>query len=370
MKFSVFSFFAGAGFLDLGFERTGFDVEFVNEAYAPFLGGYRHARINMDRELKFPKYGYHRCDVAEFLDKRNDELNAYLNDATKKGLVGFIGGPPCPDFSVGGKNAGAAGKHGNLSQVYVDLICQHQPDFFFFENVKGLISTKAHKLFFDSLLIQLIKAGYAIDCRVINAIEYGVPQDRQRVILVGLNKKKFRLKEEFLQNYPWDFCQLFHASSVLNPDNWLATNKFSPDDPTLFVGNRDFQHLTVQHWFNLNDVENHSNAKDYFLPKSPKVWEVAEGDVSKKSFKRLHRWRYSPTVAYGNNEVHLHPYKPRRLSVAEALAIQSLPKDFTLPVKGMTLTDKFKTVGNGVPYLMAKGLAEGLKEYIINSICN
>lgn len=370
MKFSIFSFFAGAGFLDLGFEKSGFDVEFVNEAYAPFLGGYRHARINMERELTFPEYGYHRCDVAKFLDPLAYGLNTYIDHERKKGLVGFIGGPPCPDFSVGGKNAGATGKNGNLSQVYVNLITLHQPDFFLFENVKGLISTKTHKAFFDALVIQLIEAGYSIDWRVINAIEYGVPQDRQRVILIGLNKKKFRLKNESLQNYPWDFCQLFHASSVLKPDNWLTTSKFSPNTPHPFAGNPDFRHLTVQHWFNLNDVESHPNAKDYFSPKSPKVWEVEEGDVSKKSFKRLHRWRYSPTVAYGNNEVHLHPYKPRRLSVAEALAIQSLPKDFTLPVEGMTLTDKFKTVGNGVPYLMAKGLAEGLREYIINLICN
>ena len=77
--------------------------------------------------------------------------------------------------------------------------------------------------------------------------------------------------------------------------------------------------------------------------------------------KRLHRWRYSPTAAYGNNEVHLHPYLARRLSVAEALAIQGLPAGFMLP-PDMSLTDKFKTVGNGVPFGLARGLAEGVSE--------
>lgn len=90
---------------------------------------------------------------------------------------------------------------------------------------------------------------------------------------------------------------------------------------------------------------------------------VAEGDVSKKCYKRLHRWRYSPTAAYGNNEVHLHPYKVRRLSVAETLAIQSLPQEFCLPPE-MSLSAKFKTVGNGVPYLLAKGIAETIREYL------
>lgn len=81
----------------------------------------------------------------------------------------------------------------------------------------------------------------------------------------------------------------------------------------------------------------------------------------KKSFKRLHRWRYSPTAAYGNNEVHLHPYKKRRITVAEALAIQSLPKKYELP-QSMTKSEMFKTVGNGVPYLLSKGLASGIKK--------
>lgn len=75
----------------------------------------------------------------------------------------------------------------------------------------------------------------------------------------------------------------------------------------------------------------------------------------------MHRWRYSPTAAYGHNEVHLHPYKERRLSVAEAMAVQSLPKDFVV-LPGLSLSQKFKMIGNGVPYLMAAALAKTLKE--------
>ena len=90
---------------------------------------------------------------------------------------------------------------------------------------------------------------------------------------------------------------------------------------------------------------------------------IEEGDVSKKSYKRLHRWRYSPTVAYGNNEVHLHPYRVRRISAAEALSLQTLPKEFELPPH-MTLTNKFKTIGNGVPYLLSYGIAATIKDYL------
>ena len=123
--------------------------------------------------------------------------------------------------------------------------------------------------------------------------------------------------------------------------------------------------FTVEYWFQKNDVENHPNGSDYFTPHNglSRIQTVCEGDVSKKSYKRLHRWRYSPTVAYGNNEVHLHPYKPRRLSAAEALALQTLPKEFELP-KDMTLTDKFKTIGNGVPYLLSSGVAKTVMHFL------
>ena len=122
--------------------------------------------------------------------------------------------------------------------------------------------------------------------------------------------------------------------------------------------------LTIQHWFDKNQVLEHPNAEDFFRPKSglSKMLEIPEGDTSRKSYKRLHRFRYSPTAAYGNNEVHLHPYKARRLSVSEVLAIQSMPPGFCFP-KNMTLTDKFKTVGNGVPFLLANGIAESIKDF-------
>ena len=89
---------------------------------------------------------------------------------------------------------------------------------------------------------------------------------------------------------------------------------------------------------------------------------IPEGDVSKKSYKRIHRWRYSPTACYGNNEVHLHPYKERRLSAAEAMAIQTLPKEFCLP-QDMTLSDMFKTIGNGVPFVLANGVAKTILKF-------
>jgi len=146
--------------------------------------------------------------------------------------------------------------------------------------------------------------------------------------------------------------------------SWPTTNSFVKGSVTSCPQEIP-EELTVEYWFKKNDVVNHLNGGDHFIPRSGlvRMQTIDEGDVSKKSYKRLHRWRYSPTVAYGNNEVHLHPYEERRISAAEALALQTLPKNFALPPE-MTLTDKFKSIGNGVPYLLSSGIAKTIFDFM------
>ena len=131
LKPSIFSFFSGAGFLDLGFEMSGFEVVYVNEYHPPFLNGYQHSRSVMGIEP--PIFGHESTPIQDL-----SVLSVMGQMATLRGSgqpIGFVGGPPCPDFSVGGKNRGAEGEKGRLSRAYVDLICQARPDFFLFENV-------------------------------------------------------------------------------------------------------------------------------------------------------------------------------------------------------------------------------------------
>lgn len=147
-KLKIFSFFSGSGFLDLGFEMNGFEVDLVNEYHAPFMEAYQYSRKCMG--LRKPRYGYFNIDINDFLSTRKNELHEYVASAREDGsLVGFIGGPPCPDFSVAGKNKGRDGDNGKLSKSYVDLISEMQPDFFLFENVKGLWRTARHRAFFE-----------------------------------------------------------------------------------------------------------------------------------------------------------------------------------------------------------------------------
>ncbi len=365
LSFKLFSFFSGSGLLDLGFESNGFKVEFVDEFNNSFLEAYKYSRRKM--HIAEPAYGYHRADINDFLNLRKDELLDYMIDAWSDGsIVGFIGGPPCPDFSVAGKNRGREGDNGRLSKSYVDLICSAKPDFFLFENVKGLWRTARHREYYEDLKEQLRESGFVLTDRLVNSLEYGVPQDRDRIMLFGV-------RSDFLHNrgkndscifsFPWlAYCK--YNLDDLKKLPWPKTSAYSENSVTDCPSGIP-RELTVQSWFEKNDVSNHPNGNDAFKPRAGivRMTTVSEGDDSKKCYKRLHRWRYSPTAAYGNNEVHLHPYKSRRISVAEALAIQSLPKEFELP-PDMSLTDKFKTVGNGVPFLLSSGISRTIRLFM------
>lgn len=364
MQNKIFSFFSGSGFLDLGFEMNGFDIEFVNEFHPAFINAYKYSRERM--HLHKPKYGYFNGDVNVFLNERRKELQSWIADAREDGsLVGFIGGPPCPDFSVAGKQRGKDGKNGKLSLSYINLIIAMKPEFFLFENVKGLWRTKKHREFFDELKGMLHAAGYITTERLTNALEFGAPQDRDRILMFGIRKDVLadRYPGKTIDDFPWEKYQQYKLAEVKELP-WPKTDPYKEGSSTECPSGIP-KNLTVEYWFRKNDVENHPNAKDYFTPKAgkAKMEVIDEGDDSKKSYKRLHRWRYSPTVAYGNNEVHLHPYKTRRLSVAEALSLQTLPKEFVLPPE-MTLTDKFKTIGNGVPFVLSSGIAKTIRDFL------
>lgn len=367
----IFTFFTGAGFLDLGFELAGFTSVFANEIFDDFADVYTYSRMKMG--IPLPSFGLHRKSIDCFLENSADKefLSHAIQESKKKSrFVGFIGGPPCPDFSVAGKNVGAKGEHGRLSTSYVDLIVSCKPDFFVFENVKGLWKTARHREFFDSLVSRVKKANYAVTFRLINALEYGAPQDRDRIILIGIQKRLLAKKTSTngeICDFPWTQFIKYKLADVKGMA-WPTTSPFC-ENTDIPMPSGIIPELTVEYWFRKNNVLNHPNAQDYFTPRAglSKMKTFAEGDDSKKCYKRLHRWRYSPTVAYGNNEVHLHPYFPRRLSVAEALSLQSLPAEFEIPAN-ISLTSKFKTIGNGVPYLAARGVALTLMEYL-NTKC-
>ena len=357
----ILSFFSGGGFLDLGFQQAGFEIVWANESNPTFADMYEYGTTSWRNSF------YTNPERAVISDRRSIiEITAreIIKKAFPNGkprLFGIIGGPPCPDFANGGRNRGCTGDNGKLSQIYVDRICDIKPDFFLFENVPGLLRTKKHRDFLLQLEDQLMANGYCLDLRVLNSLEMGLPQNRERVILIGVKKKL--LKKCLGKNldindrgwFPWPEF----------PEYKDAKKRF--DWPTVVLKGIDVQkpegipdELTLFHLLDgKNPPSKQPNGLEGFKPRSNKFNYICEGDTTRKSFKRLHRYRYSPTACYGHNEVHIHPWENRRLTVREAMRIQGIPDTYVLP-SNASLSAKFSIIGNAVPVPLAKNVAIAL----------
>jgi DNA (cytosine-5)-methyltransferase 1 len=249
------------------------------------------------------------------------------------------------------------------------MICRIRPDFFVIENVAGLYRFRKHRSFLNRQIAYLRRAGnYAVDLKLLNSLELGAPQDRERLFVVGFRKSLANrslgrlVKPKETGWFAWPRVDKY-ANAKRLPWPQSCRFKYTPARPDGIP-----LELTVYSALVGNgDPEKAGNGREHFNSYSPKFRAVREGDVSRKSFKRLHRYRFSPTAWYGNQEVHLHPWKPRRLSVREALRIQTVPDEYVLPTNA-SLSAKFKMICNGVPCLMASRLAEAVKEFIHNGL--
>lgn len=382
IEFPILSFFTGAGFLDLGFLQDGFELVWHNENHKPFIQAFEFAMMNL---------GY--SGASAVIQNRNSIIdigpNEIIGQAFPKGKppsnFGIIGGPPCPDFSVGGHNLGEAGNRGKLSEVFVNRIIELNPAFLLFENVPGILRTKKHRKFL-ALLLHKLSSHYFLDMKILNALDFGVPQDRERVFIVGFRRTWLRRKVSSNE-----LKRIDRASSFLSTISDMRASKFLaemdhwfswPEDPEFKDAKNRFPwpegslpkgvvpqkpdvppELMVSTYICDESRYGLPNSEECLRPRSGKFATIEEGDVSRKSFKRLHRYRYSPTAAYGHNEVHLHPTLPRRLSVREAMMIQSVPNTYIFP-SNLPLTAKYKTIGNGVPVKMARSMAGAISNFI------
>jgi len=365
----LISLFTGGGFMDIGFEQAGFDVAWTNELNPVFAEMFVTARGGMTipgarkKPLKPNLTSVSRLKAA-----------AVLREAfprKRPNMFGAIGGPPCPDFSRGGLHGGGKGVNGRLTADFVRLLCRLKPDFFVIENVPGLIRTKKHRRFLKRQITYLRKTGnFLVDFRILNSLQFGAPQDRERLFVVGFRKtlaycalgRRPRATERGW--FPWPHDPRYTGARQLP---WPKVSPFGKE-PKKPAGIPD--ELMVYTYFGpQDDPVSVANGCDFFKAHSPKFRKRQEGDVKHKSFKRLHRYRFSPTAWYGNQEVHLHPWLPRRLSVREALRLQTVPDDYVLPADA-TLSAKFKLICNGVPCLMARALATVVREFAAKALAS
>jgi DNA (cytosine-5)-methyltransferase 1 len=299
--YTVVSLFSGCGGMDLGF-RGGFDVFGKSYKKNPF-------RVVWANDINEAACRTYRKNV----DKQiicGDIWNAL--DALPKSADVLIGGFPCQDISVNGKGAGVFGKRSGLYKAMVEAIRHTKPKIFVAENVKGLLM-QHNRESLDLVLTAFRSLGYNVSYQLYNAADYGVPQTRERVIIVGV------------------------ADGV---------GPFAPPQPK----------RTKDRWMTAQEAiaDLETVAED---PEINHIWSKAErsadqGNRKLKAHKPAHTMR---AECHGNIQYH---YKlPRRISMREAARFQTFPDDFVFDAK---LRECERQIGNAVPPVLAWHVAQAV----------
>ncbi len=313
----IASFFSGAGGLDLGFKKAGFNVAFANDNWK---GCWETFEKNHGIEI----------DKRSIEDIKSKEIPE---------VVGFLGGPPCQSWSLAGRMKGINDPRGKLFWDYLDLIEEKQPLFFLAENVPGILSPK-HKNEFIKIVKKFEEMGYIVSYMLMDSKYYQVPQERKRVIIVGYHHK---IGKEF--EFP------------KGKGKWITLKESIGDLP-------EAKPASEKNKSNENlDIPNH---------------EYMNGGFSTiyMSRNRVRGWNeQSFTIQAGGRHAPIHPKAPkmkfidqdkrifvpgkenlyRRLSVRECARIQTFPDDFIFHYKDVA--DGYKMIGNAVPVNLAEAIA-------------
>ncbi|MGA2152871.1 MAG: DNA cytosine methyltransferase [Bryobacteraceae bacterium] len=357
--------FAGAGGMSLGFQAAGFDVLAAVE-YDPI-----HAAIH---EFNFP-------DCATICRSVADIDGEYIRAHSQAGgsdIDVVFGGAPCQGFSLIGKRAFDDPRN-HLVYHFVRLVTELRPKFFVFENVKGL-TLGEHRQFLHQIIEEFKGLGYKVESRyrVLNAANYGVPQDRQRLFLLGSRRGMP------LPGYPVET----HSPETLLPGLCSAT-------PTVWDALGDlpeadrFEELLERDWV----LAEFGKPSAYAAPLRSSGSGQNGSELLTSSLRTVHtplsqrRFRATPqgavepvsrflrldpkgicnTIRAGTASDHgaftsprpIHPFSPRCITVREAARLHSYPDWFRFHV---TKWHGFRQIGNSVPPLLAKAVASKIAE--------
>jgi DNA (cytosine-5)-methyltransferase 1 len=331
------SLFAGCGGLDLGFKRAGYKIIWAND-------------FDKDAQTVYKKNKLGKIDSRDIL-----EVNASEIPDCDILTAGF----PCQPFSNAGNRKGVHDSRGMLYKECLRIIGEKLPKVFVFENVKGLLSTRYidGKKLVDVIyndLSTINKTGYNVSCELINASDYGVPQNRQRVVFVGVRKdinKKF--------NFPTP-----QSKQGLTLRNVLDIPKNVPNQVDWGFSPQAMEMITYipegGSWKNIPYGK--------LAPRFQRIRDNMEKYHSPNFYRRFSRDEIIGTItasAQPENCGIIHPTKNRRYTIREIARIQTFPDDFLFIDDSLRdIVAMYKVIGNAVPVKLAEVMALAIKEQI------
>ena len=326
----IISLFSGAGGLDLGFEKAGFNIVMANE---------------FDKGIWDTYERNHSTPLIKD-DIRNITDTVFPNE-----IDGIIGGPPCQSWSEAGSLRGINDSRGQLFFDYIRLLNKKNPKFFLAENVSGMLA-KRHSEAVKGIVSQFKECGYNVYINLVNAADFGVPQDRKRVFYIGFRND---LNIDFKFPEPTTPCKY---------------QKLTMRDAIGDLADTAIPALPYNKTNGLLDIANH----EYFIGAYSTIF---------MSRNRVRGWdEQAFTVQASGRQCQLHPQAPkmqfveknkrrfvpgyehlyRRLTVRECARIQGFPDDFEFIYKDVDYG--YKMVGNAVPVELAFQIAKCIKRYL------
>ncbi|MEL4373086.1 DNA cytosine methyltransferase [Shewanella xiamenensis] len=310
----VVSLFSGAGGLDLGFKKAGFDIVWANDFDIDAVETYKKnigAHIVHGSILDISTDDIPECDVV-------------------------IGGFPCQGFSQANLLRFEDDERNQLYLEFLRVVKYKKPKFFFAENVRGILSL-ANGSAIKKIESDFENAGYKLQKRLFNAADFGVPQSRHRVILVGVRKDI-------------DFNYIYPKETHCNP--------------------KKVKEKGLKSWVSigeaLKNVQEPEDSSHGLLNHVYSQYKVTNRNFT--GHRKTDSEKPSPTIlARGNGKGGVcaiqHPKNHRRMSVRESAIIQTFPYDFEF---FGSMSSCYRQVGNAVPPLLAEKLAIQLKSYVGN----
>lgn len=304
---TIVSLFSGAGGLDYGIKEAGNNILWANDIDKNAVETYRH---NIGNEI-------HCADIS----------TVKIQDIPDCDVV--IGGFPCQGFSQANLRRTIDDERNQLYKFYYKVIAEKQPLFFIAENVKGILSLGDGEII-KQILTDFESAGYIVELHKVNMADYGVPQTRQRVVIIGQNKNK--IGDKMLFQFP---KKLYSKDGLNGLKKWVSIREALEKYPDPDSPNNLYNHVYSKYKVVFRNFTAHRETN----PNSP-----------------------SPTIlARGNGKGGVcaipHYNGERRLTIRESAAIQTFPDDFEFfgPMGAC-----YRQIGNAVPVKFAELLGKEL----------
>jgi len=338
----LISLFSGCGGMDLGFQKAGFDIVFANDFDADAQAIYL---LNLGK-----------IDKRDILSVGEDEI--------PDGDI-LTAGFPCQPFSNAGNRKGVHDSRGMLYKECLRIIKRKMPKVIVFENVKGLLSTKyidgrnlAEVIVED--LSDMNGIGYNVVHQLVNASDYGVPQNRQRVLFIGV-RKDLGINFVFPKKQGKNNLTLRHIldvpQDVPNNVDW----PFSPQALDMIA--------YIPEGGSWKDVP-----YEHLAPRFQRIRDNMKKYHSPNFYRRFSRDEICGTMtasAQPENCGIIHPTENRRYTVREVARIQTFPDDFNfLTDTPRDITAMYKVIGNAVPVTLAYNIASAIMEQVFNNGTN